>query len=432
MNLVIVIGILFSHILAAYPFALNLQKGKMPNTAHFAVISIILYYDFGLLIETLGWSVGNSYFIPFFDASPWIVVTAVSLLVLAPWLFLLGSQCTNKETRGIVVNNNSHLKKSTKTLFYITLISISVCFAVMGLNEVFQHDSLWGARVGVTEKWGPFILLLYMPLHFLAFYTKQSDSSSKQGLMFSCGLTLATILSTISIAQRTTLLLPILILVLFRKQISIKKIVIFLSIAIIAASSMLPFFKAQKQDSQDISGSIGVLIAETIEADFYRGGVLVSALDNTALLGTKIMPYVMSGYIYSLLFYVPREIAPFKDWSTSQTFTAVVDNTRVEETKWGFGVGVIEELLLNIGLVGTVPCLFIYGMGMGLFDKLSIRIPSLLIPIRLAAIWLCGYESSVLLFTFGTMAGVAFGLYILFGQKATNKNLAIELYRHQQ
>lgn len=429
MSLIIIIIIFCSHIFAVRPFVSNLQKDKMPNTAHFAVASVILYYDFGLLLETLGLSVGNTFFIPFFDAKPSIVFLAFILLISAPWLFLLGSKFTSKESSQDLSSNFSYLRASRKNVFYLTIISISVCVAILGISEVFRSDSLWVARGELSATWGPFILILYLPLHFLAFYTRQSDSDSKNGLLLSWGLVLATVLSTVSIAQRTTLLLPILILTLFRKKISLRRIVVFLAVAIIVASSLLPFFKGQKQDSQDISNSIGALIAETIEADFYRGGVLVTALEKSDLLGTKIMPYPMSGYIYSLLFYLPREIAPFKDWSTSQHFTSVVDKTPVEETKWGFGVGVIEELVLNIGVLLAIPFLFIYGMAMGLIDKLSLRVPSLLVPSRLGAIWLCGYESSVLLFTFGTMTLVAVSLHLLFTQKPIVEETQIVLYK---
>jgi hypothetical protein len=187
-----------------------------------------------------------------------------------------------------------------------------------------------------------------------------------------------------------------------------------LAVALIAASALLPFFKWQKADDQDVSASIGTLVAETIQTDFYRGNILVTALEKSEVLGTKIMPYPMSGYLYTLLYYVPRNMAPFKGWSTSQTFTSVVDKTPVEETLWAFGVGAIEELLLSIGVVLCLPCLLIYGMGMGLLDNLSSKVPSLLIPSRLAAIWLCGYESSTVMLTFGTMAIINFILHNLF------------------
>jgi hypothetical protein len=404
--------------MAARPFLANLQKGRMPNTAHFATISMILYYDLGLILEVTGLYVNNEFFIPFLNKNYWIVFLETFILLLTPWLFLLGSSFTSKENGWELDNSYSQLKKSIKPLFYISIVLISIYFAVTGLSEVITGDPIWVVRERIALQWGPLIILLYLPLHFLAFYTRQSDSITKIGTLLSWGLVLAIILSTLGIGQRTNMLLPMLIMVVFRKKISAKKIVVFLAIAMIAAAALLPFFKWQKADSQDISpASIGILVADTIATDFYRGNVLASTLEKTELIGTKVLPYPMAGYIYCLFYYFPRNIAPFKGWSTSQTLTAEIARTPVEDTFWNFGVGVIEEVMLNFGFLLSVPCLIIYGMGMGLLDKISSRISSLLIPTRLAAIWICGYDLAALVLTFGTMALVAVGMHTIFVRK---------------
>ncbi len=415
MNVLIVTGILFSHFMAARPFVSNLQKGIMPKTAHFAAISFILYYDIGLILEITGLYIGNEFFMPFFNTNYWVMFLEIIIITIGPWLFHLGSSFTSKEDAYNTNNNYAQLKKSAKPLFYFLIISIAAYFAVTGLGEMMQNDPIWVVRERLGQKWGPLILLLYLPLHFLAFYSRQSDSNTKMGLLVSWGLVLATILSTLGIGQRTNMLLPILIMVLFRKKISAKKIAIFLAVALITASALLPFFKWQKADSQELSpASIGILVAETVETDFYRGDVLASIMEKTEILGTKIMPYPMAGYIYTLLYYIPRNVVPFKGSSTSQTLTADIAKTPVEDTLWAFGVGVLEESLLNVGFVFSVPLLVIYGVGMGLLDKVSARVPSILIPTRLACIWICGYESSTLLLMFGTMALVGFILHKLF------------------
>jgi hypothetical protein len=431
MNSIIIATILFSHAMAVYPFVSNLQRGKMPNTSQFAVISVILYYNFGLVLETLGLFTGTPYFIPFFDAKTEIVLEAFVLVASAPWLFILGSKFTNKEKSQSSIDRYSDLKESTKILFYLTTISISIYLLVVGFVRIFQGNALWDARSQIGDDFGPFVLILYLPLHFLSFYTRQSNSISKRGLFFSLGLAFATIISTLSIAQRTTMLLPVMILALFRQKISLQKISIFLIVAVIAASTLLPFFKWQKASSDDISSSIGALITETVEFDFYRGGTLVSALEKTDLLGAKILPYTMSGYVYSLLYYVPRNIAPFKGWSAPRHFTSFIDKTPIENTNWGFAIGAIEEILLNIGFLLSMPCLFIYGMGMGLLDKASARIPSLLIPSRLAAIWVCGYDFCALLHYFGTMAGISLVMHLFFVQKPIDKNSQMASYQSQ-
>jgi hypothetical protein len=432
-NLILIAIILFSHAMAAYPFVSNIQNGKMPSTSQFAVISMILYYDFGLVLESLGLFAGTPYFIPFFNAKPHIVLQAFVLVASAPWLFLLGSRFTNKQKSQGLVTRYSNLKESTKVLFYVLTISISIYLLVTGFARILQGNALWDARTQIGDDFGPFVLILYLPLHFLSFYTRQSDSTSKRGLLFSVGLAFATIISTLSIAQRTTMLLPIMILALFREKISLQKISIFVIVAVIAASTLLPFFKWQKASSDDLSSSFGTLISETVEFDLYRGGTLVSALEKSDLLGTKILPYAMSGYVYALFYYVPRNIAPFKGWSAPRHFTSFIDKTAVEDTNWCFAIGALEEVVLNIGFLLSMPCLFVYGMGMGLLDKASARIPSLLVPSRLAGIWLCGYDLGALLHYFVAMIAVSLVMHLLFVEKSTkkkstNQNIKITSY----
>jgi general stress protein CsbA len=418
MNLIIVSFIFLSHALAALPFFKNLQAGNMPKTVHFAAIGFILYYDAGLFIEALQLSIGSKYFTPFFNDNPWLVFTSTFFITIVPWLLRIGSNITNKSDTQVAEQSYSQLKYSVKPVFYILVILVSIYFAFNGWSEVSSGDPIWVVRERITMKWEALIILLYLPLHFLAFYTRQSESKSLPGLIFSLGLAAAIALSTLGIGQRTNLLLPVLILVLFRNKISIQKVGIFLAIAVIAAAALLPFFKWQSADNADnVGANIGVLVAETIEADFYRGNVLATTLQMTEIVGTKLMPYPLSGYVYTILFYVPRGVAPFKGWSTSQTFTATIDRTPVADTFWAFGVGIMEELLLNVGYLLAMPCLVIFGMGLGILDKISLRIPSLLIPTRLAAIWMCGYESSTIMLVFGTMAVVAFGLHMVFVQK---------------
>jgi hypothetical protein len=417
MNLIIVAVIFCSHAMAAIPFFKNLQAGRMPNTAHFASIGVILYYDAGLLLEALQLSLPSPYFTPFFNDNPWLVCSGVMFLAIVPWLFHLGASITNKENGQDITDTYSQLRHSSKPIFYILAIAVAVYFAFNGWSEVSSGDPIWVVRERITLKWEALIILLYFPLHFLAFYTKQTDSKSIVGLIFSLALAVAVALSTLGIGQRTMLLLPVLILVLFRNKISIQKIGIFLAIGVISASALLPFFKWQHADSADVGVNIGGLIAETIDADFYRGNVLATTLQMSNIVGTKIMPYPMSGYIYTILFYVPRGIAPFKGWSTSQTFTALIDRTPVADTLWAFALGMMEEMLLNIGYLFTIPCLVIFGMAMGMIDRVAYRIPSVLIPSRLAAIWMSGYESSALLLMFGTMAIVAFTLHLVFVKK---------------
>lgn len=415
MNLIIFFIILFSHLIAARPFFSNLRNGQMPNTVHFATISLILYYDLGLAIQAFGFGDNYEDFIPFFNAKESILIQAFILLILAPWLFHLGAIITNKESQLNFPDYFAIIRRDRKTIFYLATTVISLILAISGAKQLAMSNSVWAVRADIGEALGPLIIILALPMHFLGFYVRTSDAKTKTGLLFSLGLVLASILSTFAIGQRTNILLPILILVLFRNKITLKKIVIFLSIAVIIASALLPVFKWQYSSSDS---GIGELVAETINGDFSRSSVLTTTLEMAEPIGTKILPYPMAGYVYCLLFYVPRSIVPFKGWSTSQYFTSDVARTPVEDTSWQLGIGAIEELLLNVGFWWCIPGLLVYGMCMGALDRLSMRVPSLLIPTRLAAIWLCGYDLSTLLLIFGTMAILGWVFHHLFVQKS--------------
>jgi hypothetical protein len=56
----------------------------------------------------------------------------------------------------------------------------------------------------------------------------------------------------------------------------------------------------------------------------------------------------------------------------------------------------------------------LYGFAIYQLDQLSRRFPSLIVPTRLSALWLCGYHLPALLLMFGSMAVVCLLLHYLF------------------
>ena len=176
------------------------------------------------------------------------------------------------------------------------------------------------------------------------------------------GLALATVASTAPIGQRTTILLPFLVIVFFRLKLSLPRLVLTAMVGVLCAALLLSVFKWQYSTTE---AGVAERIAQTVADDFSRDGVLATALGATDLIGTRMLSYPMSGYVYCALFFVPRSLAPFKGYPTAQYFTSYVVGTSVETTDWGFGVGAIEEILLNGGLLLFVPIMLIYGFSHG-------------------------------------------------------------------
>ena len=111
----------------------------------------------------------------------------------------------------------------------------------------------------------------------------------------------------------------------------------------------------------------------------------------------------MSGYIYSSLLFVPRDIAPFKGRSTAMHFTGFIVNQKPEWLNWGFGVGMIEEFILNTGTRFCLIGVFAYGCVLGLLTRTEMSLPAVSIPLRIGPLFLCAYHLPSLLLNFGLM-----------------------------
>ncbi len=412
---IIDIAIIFiSHGLALIPFVTSMLSDRRPATSDFAVLSFILYYDIGILMEVIGIPYTSDWFLPLLGARDSIFMLSVLFIALGPWLVHLGSWLTNREGRRLPAEPITAIAPERRRLFYWLLALIAVPLSLYGLLETLGGNPVWLTRLNVTSSWGPFIIILYFPLHFLAFYVIQRDSRTWKGTILCLALAVATVLSTIVIGQRTTILLPFLVLALFRFKMTVTRLAAALAILVVSAAILLSFFKFAYAQSD-----IGTpeLLTETLSNDLARAPVLRTVLEQSEPWGTRIVPYPMSGYVYSALFFVPRSIVPFKGVSTAHYYTAYVAGTEPEETYWGLGIGMIEELMLNAGILLVVPGLIVYGLAMGILDRWQLRVPTLAVPSRLAALWLCGYNLPAILLTFGMMALVGMGLHYVFVRK---------------
>ena len=90
MTTVVLCIVLLSHALAALPFLSSIRRGKIPNTADFATISVIFYYDLGMILEALGSPYVSVYFNSIMDANQNTFLFSLLFIGLAPWLFHAG------------------------------------------------------------------------------------------------------------------------------------------------------------------------------------------------------------------------------------------------------------------------------------------------------------------------------------------------------
>ncbi len=415
--------VLLSHLFASGPFWASILRSKLPNTSDFAVISVIFYYDIGLILELLGSKYESPFFTSLLTADEGQFLLAMFFIGLAPWLFHLGAFVANGSALRQSQLPISHLSESRRTSFYGVTALFSLGLAFYGTTRLLTGAPIWLLREQIGLQWGPLIVVLYLPLHILAFYVRQRDSRTIKGLLFALFLVAGAILSTFVIGERTNMLLPFLTLALFRFRLSLGRLATIVGVLLLAASILLPALRWQYAGTE---ANVGDLVAATISGDISRSPVLNSAIELAEPLGTKVLPYPMAGYVYSALFFVPRQVVPFKGGPTAQYFTGYIANTDPEETTWVLGVGVIEELIINAGLLLVIPGLFVYGLAMGLLDKASARTAALAVPSRLAAVWLCGYNLPAILLLFGTMSLVGLLLHKLFAAPSLHARISLQ------
>jgi hypothetical protein len=404
MREVAIVLVLVSLTCAALPGMVVLAQRRLPTTVAFGTFSLFFYYGIGLTLEIIGAPYTVPYFSPFraVNSDRWL--PACAILVIAPWLLILGGKMVRPSAPAGYLHGASSLDPQRRAAFYtVAFLSAALCVWV-GINYMLSSPSIWTARATITADFGAFIIVLYLPLHLLAFTVVQRDAQGPRGLFTVVLLALAAVAGTLAIGQRTNALLPVLVIVLFRGRPSLAKPLIGGVLLFWGATALLPAFK-----SADLYGSKSTseLIAAGLDGDVVRGPILLDALARSALVGTRIMPFPMSGYWYSLQFFVPRSIAIAKGLPTASYFTGAVMDREPEELTWGFGVGFIEEVALNAGTLAIIPGMLLYGSALGILDRMSSRRPALVPATRLAALWMAGYHLPALLLTFGAMAIVA-------------------------
>lgn len=416
MRSALLILVSISHILAAVSFWRAISKNRIPNSIDFACVSILLYYDVGIWLEIAGTPPGNKYVGALMETNDRYFAVSIAILLFMPWLLKLGAMIANlgNELEPLPRLNLSFIPRG-RSAFYWLALGITVPLLVSGLVRVSAGLPIWEARMKVGAEWGEFITILYLPIHILAFYVCQRDARTRSGVFFGIWLVISAIISTLAIGERTNMLVPIVIVVLFGIRPTFRSLTAGVVVLLLAAAVSLPLFK-HRYSRAEVPAS--ELFALTLQNDVSRISSLATVVQLSEPVGTQILPYPLAGYVYTGLFFIPRRFVPFKGQSTATYFTGYVAGSTPDETDWVLGIGIAEELLLNAGIVFVGPGLILYGMGIGLIDRYTRRVMSLVVPTRLAGLWSCGYNLPAILLTFGTMALVVWLLDRAFVQRS--------------
>jgi len=394
--------ILMSHGTYLTPCVGAMRSGRRPRAIDLAGVSVVIFFDFGVLLEALGVAVPDPHMGAMFAGKESSVIAAVLLVAAAPWLLRLGWRITAKQT----AQNDIGLQLwsgAPRRWFYLVLGLVCAVCALCPIAAFGAHPRLWESRALMGSLLGPFIIVLSLPMYLLAFYARLRESRRGWGRVVMIGTAAASVLATFCAGQRTLVLLPVLIVLLFGSRFTWRRWVAVGALAGAFAAMLLPWFK---YSAGETDSSATQLLAEVMEKDFYRGPELVRAMGMASWFGTNTVAYPGAGYVYAGLFFVPRSWAPFKGGGTAQAFTAKVMQSDSQGLEWGFGISAISEAVLNFGLVAAPLVLVGYGVAAGWLESLAARWVSLEVPLMLAGLWVFGYHLPALLLNFGAMAVV--------------------------
>lgn len=420
MKILALILLLSSHVPIVWPCLRAMKRRVLPRSIDLVGLSFLLYFDVEIGFEAFGGRYTNEYFRGLFSSS--VLGLVVGLLLIAPWAMKFGYVVASDLIPTKPPINVARLKHARWFYWTSAVICLAICACSAALLII--APSIWAARVFVGAMFGPLVILLYIPIGILGFYVRQPESRTRKGKVFTGFLLILSVLATVPIGERTLMLLPVLVVAVFAGKPSLAKFLVTGTVLLISAVILLQFTKLQQSE-----GSARDLAASVFTGDIARGPVLAATLDHSKSVGTRVMSYPGAGYVYAMLLYVPRVLAPFKGDSTGVNFTARMTTARASDVHWVLAIGVVDELALNFGWIFVIPGLFIYGFCFYLLDRASITVPVLRVATLLAAIWVAGYDLAALLNAFGAIALFGGTCHFLFVKTEPRLMLRLNLGR---
>lgn len=408
--------VLASHVWATRSFVVAAKRRLMPRPVDFAMASFLIYYDIELIAEVLGFRYLFPGFAAFFfdpDTASWIVLF---LIGAAPWALKAGAKLlapSEAERPRPKAGPGATLR--WRPAFYAFLPMVCIPLLLLSHSQLAGSATIADVRYVSVPALGQYLIVLYIPLGLLAFYVRERDATTRVGTLIAIGLAAVAIYTTLPVGERTLALLPLLVLFGFRARLSIRRAIGAATVLVLVAVVLVSVFKSDYVTGGNTTVSDSATYV--MSADLGRGPIADTVVNLSNPLGTKLLPYPGAGYVYSALYYVPRTIAPFKGYSSGAYFTGnALHADPGSDLGFSYAFGTIEELALNFGYALVLPLLVLVGMLLSAAERASRRVPSLLIPTRLGALWLCSFDSSSQLLLFGSMAVTCLILHAIFSR----------------
>ncbi len=394
------LAILAAHAPFAAAFLRSIRRRQVPEVLSFAAIGILLYYDLGFVLESIGYTFRSPFFAPLASYSLESFVATGLVILASPYLLALGFRVMTGSMEPIPASPSLEFAPRLKPLFLALFLPVSLVLGAVGYTAIYGASSaaevkrLWLGILG-----GGYIVFL-VPMFVLAFFLRTRDSRTRGGTFVTFLLLSSSVAATLFLGQRTMTLLPFLMLVLFRPRLNAMRLAVSILVLLAFAAVALNFYKghAVKQDL-DLMDRVEMVVG----SDLVRANVLARAIQESEPIGARLLPMAGQGYLYAALFYAPRSWVPDKGYSTAAYFTAFANGEDTEYLAWGLGLGFLEEITLNFGYLAIVPGVILYGMGLGLLQRLCQAYDGAVVGVHLSAIWMSGYVLPSVVLYFGSM-----------------------------
>jgi hypothetical protein len=293
-------------------------------------------------------------------------------------------------------------------IFFIYIfVFFSFVFSILSISEIgFSNINNNMAFRTYLSKLGPLVIILMFPIGVSTYYWLRIIEGERGFFVISKALLFSAMAIVVGLirGQRTDLILIVLLplLYLFNKKRKIKLLVISFIALILFSSVYAILFKI---NTKHLGLNIFDAILRIFVVDIDRNWTYWLALEHSGITTNGIMDIPYSGYLYTLLIFIPRKLCNFKGYFTETWFVFFMGNNIVYEwgvssladINWGITLSGLSEALINGGYIGVLLYSIVLGVILKKTENLIIKYRYLGCCIPFIAVLLSGYTFSNIL-----------------------------------
>jgi len=328
------------------------------------------------------------------------ILLSLFILIISNIISFLTYKISLKNKREHVIKVNSSINKIF-IFFIFMFVLFSTIFCLLNIFDIgilnITNNMILRSRLSLL---GPFAIVLMFPLGVSTYYwIRIIDGEKRNFLKIKAFIfTIIALIVAFFRGQRTDLILVGLLplLYIFNNKRKIRYLLVsFIGVVVFSAIYAVIFKVNIKYSNVDFVNAIKKIII----GDIDRNWTYWMAINHSEIFSNEIMSIPYSGYIYTLLTFIPRKIASFKGYSTESWFVFFMGNEYVYEWRvsslsdvnWGITLSSLSEALINGGYAAVIPFSIVIGLLLSILENMTHKYRYLNCCIPLVAVLLSGY-----------------------------------------